>query len=374
MPGLAGGLLSGGLGIIASLIQNNADNEAYSRASNAANQAYYKPTGVQTPLSSVSATQNPGGGYSYNIDAGPYGDLLSQIGGSSAGTFGLGDALNSLGATGALAATSPDVYGAYQSALGQMGNIGNQFNGMAGLTGLQTAGMFGNTPLVNGGNALIGAGQNYLNNPVDPNAIANGMYSQLKALAQPGQTSQTQQLFNQLQATGRLGLTQNGELGDIGGLDLSQQLADQNLRLQAMQYGNNLSQQQAATGAGLIGAGAGALGTNTNNLATMLSGYGGLLNGALNSTGTRFNTAASALGLGQNLIGSEYGFGAQGINDLSTLQQAILAPFSQSIAASSAQGSANANAANIIAKAAGTKANNTAGMLGGIVSGFSSIF
>jgi hypothetical protein len=93
-------------------------------------------------------------------------------------------------------------------------------------------------------NGAMSAFQNF-----NPNAFANNEYQQLTSMAAPGMTNQTQAMLNYEQRSGRGGLTQNGQLGDMGGLALAQQTADNQRRLMATQDARNQGNYLAGLGA-----------------------------------------------------------------------------------------------------------------------------
>lgn len=111
-------------------------------------------------------------------------------------------------------------------------------------------------------NNASGAGSDVLSafKNFDPNAYAQDQYNSLASLAAPKNTDDTQAMLNYEQASGRGGLTQNGQLGDLGGLDLSQSLADTNMRMQAQTLASQRQAQLASTASTLGGAGTTALG------------------------------------------------------------------------------------------------------------------
>lgn len=139
---------------------------------------------------------------------------------------------------------SPTQQGQYT----MFGNMAKQAGGLANTAGGQIAGAgstfnnLGNQYATGAnayGSAYHQAGLDALNayKGFNQQGYANNAYNQMSALAAPQNTSDTQNLFSNLQKSGRLGLTQNGELGDIGGLALSQATADNQRRLQAEQLG-----------------------------------------------------------------------------------------------------------------------------------------
>ena len=233
--GTAGGidwtaLLNGVGSVAAPLISNGFSNTLASRQTDNAQAALFKGMGVNSPVGNSSwdpATNSYTMGY-----------------GANSPQNGLQSYLNST-----LASGGP--------------------NGGPGVGALNSAG----ESYIGAGNSALSALGNF-----DPNAFASNTLSQLNALAAPGDVTETQKLMNHLQATGRIGLNQNGELGDIGQLDLSQRTAGNQRALQASQLAtqqqDSLAQRANAFGStgGNMYQGAGALATNASNAFSGLTG------------------------------------------------------------------------------------------------------
>ena len=128
------------------------------------------------------------------------------------------------------------------------------------------------SPLAQFSGSAAGAGSNLLSafNNFNPQDFANTQYADLSALAAPGETDQTQQLLNYEQKTGRGSLTQNGQLGDLGGLQLALSTADNQRRLQAQQLALQQQQSLASNAATLGGASTNALGGVSNYNSSLL--------------------------------------------------------------------------------------------------------
>lgn len=154
----------------------------------------------------------------------------------------------------------------------------------------------GTNPFDTAAGSTLSAFQNF-----DPNAFANNEYQQLSTMAAPGVTDQIQGMENFEQKSGRSGLTQNGQLGDVGGLDLALRTADTNRQLQAI--------------------------TDARNQGNYLAGLSSTFSGDAN------NLRTNASNIGTNGLTGELGINA-------ALQQYL----QQSIAASSARAQAGANA------------------------------
>ena len=153
---------------------------------------------------------------------------------------------------------------------GQVGySVGPNGQIQYNLTGSATPAMAGLGQFA--GNAA-GAGSNVLSafNNFNPQTFANNAYGNLTALAAPGETDQTQQMLNYEQKTGRSGLTQNGQLGDLGGLQLALSTADNQRRLQAQQLALQQQQSLASNAATLGGASTHALGGVSNYNSSLL--------------------------------------------------------------------------------------------------------
>lgn len=176
----------------------------------------------------------------------------------------------------------------------------------------------GTNPFDTAAGSTLSAFQNF-----DPSAFANTEYGQLAAMSAPGMTNQTQSMENYEQASGRNGLTQNGQLGDMGGLALAQNLTDTNNKLQAVTDARNQGNYLA-------------------NLASTFSGDASALR----------TSADSSAGAGLN--------GELGIN--SALQQYLQA----SIAASGARANAGANQGNFRYMSGNNSSNAYGNFFGGL--------
>jgi hypothetical protein len=114
----------------------------------------------------------------------------------------------------------PDFFGGDQSQFQNQGQQALQGSNAGGVNLFQQLGQNGSAAYSDAlGRGFTGASADALGalQNFDPSAYAAQAKRQLDSLAAPGETTQTQSLFNGLQSSGRLGLTQNGELGDIGG-------------------------------------------------------------------------------------------------------------------------------------------------------------
>lgn len=211
-----GNILSGLAGVGGNIYANN---QASSGANNATNMAQFKGVNVGMPGGQVSG-QNNGGQLNYNVN-------------------------------------SPLTQNA------------NQFQGLATAFGNNAqSGAAGNPYLTAGNKALDQFSQ------FDPQQFANQQYQNLSAMAAPGNTDQTQAMLNYEHATGRGGVTQNGQLGDLGGLALAQSTADNGRRLQAQQLGMQQQNTLATNAQNLLQSG---LGMNSSNLTNSLNASQGSL-------------------------------------------------------------------------------------------------
>lgn len=294
------------LGVVSTLAGANNQKQA---ATGAANGATFNPTNVNSPFGSTSySVQN--GVPTYNVSPGLYGPLTPLLGNLASAGYG--------GSTGALAGAN--------NAETALANTGNAHADV--LNNLALADLPGITDFLQGKGTLGGNSTNLLNSASSflSNTDPSKIYDLLTQMAQPGETSATQNMFDQLQGTGRLGLTQNGELGDLGGLDLAQKTA-QNARM-AQAYG--FGQQNAQLG-GQLGLGLQAQGNANTGI------FGNLLTDALNSR-------AAATGAKQNILSNDVGAGNSGLEGLLGINQATMLPLATSLTASADRANAGANA------------------------------
>lgn len=253
--------------------------------------------GGMAPGPMVNSSANIGQMFGSSLNAGANSSPMSGAGNGSFDWGGLlGNVLGSIGnnagnLAGGIAGNNiaTNAYDRAMNAAGQIqynpSNINSLFGNVSTAQNPNGSWQYGLNPnsagttMLNASNGLINAGNQYTQYAGDPNSIAAQMYQNLTNLSQPGEKTATQNLFDTLQANGRLGLTQNGQLGDIGGMQLAQQQADEQRRLDSMNYGNTLVQQRAQLGSALTGQGMnGLLNTNAalNSLIpmSMQGGYG----------------------------------------------------------------------------------------------------
>lgn len=321
------GLAPSLVGIGGSLIANNQANQGYNSA---AASAKYNPTNSSTLGGQVQGQVGPNGqiNYSSASSLAPQFNNFAQIANQSQQ-----NAYNGMASGNPLSALPGQTQAAYNAAdqsLGQSGAVQNA-----------------------AGNNYLGAGNNVLQafNNFDPNAYAQTQYNQLSALAAPGMTDQTQAMLNYEQASGRGGLTQNGQLGDIGGLNLSQNLANTNNALQATQNAQNYQSQLGQLASGLSGQG--------NSLVT--SGQ----NSAIN----RFGVANQALQAGQGLNTSNLANANSAITGANGINQALLNQLQLSMYGSQGQASAGAQQGQFQAQQGQQNANSTGNLFGGLAQG-----
>lgn len=234
-------LLNLGIGAGSAILANNSQQAG---ANGAINMASYSPTGVSGPNGIGGITAN-GNNYSIN--------------GPTSGPFA---GFNTLA-----------------------GNGINYASGNVGANGFDTS----------AGNTL-----NAFDNFSLPGATTSA-YNQLTALTQPTQTNQTQAMLNYEQASGRGGITQNGQLGDMGGLALAQSLADTNNALQANQLGESEGSYLSNTAQALATQGnaqrTAAMNTGTTGLEGLLgvnSSLQNLLTSSISASQARANAGANA--------------------------------------------------------------------------------
>jgi hypothetical protein len=328
------------LGLGTALATNNNASAAQNRA---ANGATYNPTNVTTPFgSSTYSLQN--GRPTYNITPGVYGNLIPQMSNLASTGFTQANKFAGMKPEDIAAMWNPQLYSQYTGANTALTGLQNTANSAAGNFGtLANAGMPGATafeqgqgPLAGNANTLFNSSTDFLKN-TDPTQI----YKLLTNMAAPGETTATQSMFDKLQATGRLGLTQNGQLGDLGGLQLAQQTA-QNQRM-ADAYG--FGQQNAIAGGNL---GSQLYSTGNQNMATLAS----LLQDKISASGVgadaagqRFTNAGILNNAGSQDISNALNIGNAGLTGLQTTQQNMMLPMLAGNQASSAAAQAGANAA-----------------------------
>jgi hypothetical protein len=244
--------------------------------------------------------------------------------------------------TGAGYNVSPELVG-YQN---RLSNLTNQ-----GLTQAEQAqGQY--APLQQGAQSMFGLGNQYLNSqqgaPLtqaglgylnqSPQAAAQDWMSKQQALLQPGRDTESARLANQLQQTGRTGVSvaQGGGMGmsnpEYQALANARAQQDAQLAANAGQYG--LAQQQA--GAQLYGAGqgltqqgqqfgAGLFGTGANNLNNYYSGQQAAyapFTSALGQTNALEQMGQQPLALSSELAGRSSTAGAKSADYLKSAGQA----------------------------------------------------
>ena len=333
------------LGAGTALYGANKQNQA---AQGAAAGARYQPFNINSPFGSTSYTTDPTTGMpTYTSTPGSaYDGTLPKL--RDLSNTGYGNAATFAGMTPeAIAAQqNPEQYAAYQAANGQLGKVtdnantnADQFSNLAAANApsiqdyLQGRGALGG-----GSTALFNSSTDFLKN-TDPSKL----YDILSNIARPGETSATQNMFDRLQSTGRLGLQQNGVLGDLGGLDLAQKTANNDRAAQAYGFG-----QQNAIAGGNLGIQMGQLGNQDVGV------YSGLLNNGLQSRGIGADAANSALtnagtinDAGRKDLTSAIDAGQSGLNGTLGINSATLAPLNQSIEASTGRSVSNANAGKL---------------------------
>ena len=160
-------------------------------------------------------------------------------------------------------------------------------------------------PLQQGAQNLFNLGQQYISQ--SPEQVAQDYMTKQLALLQPGREQQSAQLMNQLQQTGRTGLSvaQGGQLGaanpEMQALANARAMQDLQLAAQANQAG----QQNVNFGVGLLGQGAGALGQYYGGQQAAYAPYQAALTGA---------TGLEALGQNPLTLGTGLGTAASNAN------------------------------------------------------------
>lgn len=350
-----------------------------------ARSATYNPTNVTLgPFGGIQGYRGGDGRVNYTSNLGQYQQFLPGLQGLARGLNNLGPLIEG---TGGFSGLNPAMFGELGRAQDALGSplpesfFGSEagFRGMAGdALGLSRLGA---------GGVLDAFGDDQFMNleapEFDLDAATQQEFSRLNELAAPGEMSATQRMFNGLQASGRLGLTQNGELGDLGGLDLSQRLArtdrlgaarssarDQQRFLQdAFAQNTGLRFQGAELQDALRGSAVGRYG-DLSTLAQGADEFGfnrllGLNNLSTQNALARFGLVGDALNLGQSNLQSQLSAGFAGLQGMGSIQDQLRAMLESSIGASSAQAGVGAARGQIQASGA----NNLADILGNITSG-----
>lgn len=397
-------------GVLAAGATVYASNNASKTASNAAGQAAYQPVDMTGPSGAVQAIRDPTTGVLTYVNNG------SQIAQNTQGPLTTGannglttaNALQRDASQGNLSALGPGLttaLGGANSAFSDVNNPGaffdangaSIFNGLGNVTaGNAGAANNGATTALNGGGTVgtantlgtsaagaAGSALSALQN-FDPNAYAANAKAQLDALAAPGDVDATQSLFNQLQSSGRLGITQNGQLGDLGGLSLAQSTANNQRSLQAAQLGLQ-QQQNLVSNANTLGTTAGnALGlganlttnavtnsTNANATAQNADVFG--LNQLLNANNLsqnnalqRFSLASTALGLNNNQVNQNQNFGLNNINASLQENSGDINAQNSAVNAAAVRSGAASNAGAIAVAGANNTANNVGSLFSGL--------
>lgn len=259
-----GNLLSGLSGVAGSLM---AGHQASSGAENASNLAQFKNINIGLPTGAVSAT-NANGNLNYGVSS------------PAAGTY-------------------------------------NMFQGLANNYG--NAASNPNNPFIGAANKAVAGYQGF-----DPQAASSAAYKNLSALAAPGETDQTQQMLNYEQATGRGGVTQNGQLGDLGGLALAQSTADNGRRLQAQQLGLQQQESLANQATGLLSAGNQWNTANVNNANTASTAGNNINSGLLDLLRTAITGQSAQATAGANAAQYQYDLGINKSNNTDNLTGSLL--------------------------------------------------
>lgn len=397
-------------GVVAAGATVYASNNASKTAANAAGNAAYQPVDTTGPAGAVQVIKDPDTGVLTYVNNG------SQISQNTQGPLTTG-ATNSLktanaqqadSANGNLSALGPGLttaLGSANSAFSDTNNPGaffdangaSVFNGLGNVTASNAASAnAGATTALNGG-GTVGTANNLGTNAAgaangalsalssfDPNAYAATAKAQLDALAAPGDVDATQSLFNQLQSSGRLGITQNGQLGDIGGLALAQSTANNQRALQAAQLGQQ-AQQNLVSNANSLGTTANnSLGlganlttnaltnsTNANSTAQNADVFG--LNQLLNSNNLsqqnalqRFSLASTALGLNNNQVNQNQQFGLNNVNAALQENSGDVNAQNSVVNAAAVRDGAASNAGAIAVAGANNTANNVGSLFSGL--------
>jgi hypothetical protein len=400
---IAGAAVVGGAAISA-----DAQKDATKAASRAAGNAQFRPLNLRTAGGDVRAYGNPETGrfegyelgYDENSTDGyqTWRDFL-QIGGKE-------QLYRSTRGTG-FEGLDPRLLQAYQSAdsaLARQGQVdpffatggagrfrsnADQALGFSNQAGASLQNEFQDPTLTKAATRFVGAGQDALGalGSFNLDQATSTELARLDALAAPGERTQTQGLFDRLQSTGRLGLTQNAELGDIGGLQLAQQSARNDRLGLARQSALSQRSQLAGEAAQFSGIGTGLMSTrsglldsavarfgNTSDLSRQadMFGFDRLLNAnnlSSQSALSRFGLANEAFNVGTNARQAEQARALGYLGGLQSLDQGQLALLNTSIAASSAQSGAGAAAGALTTGAANNNANATGSLVAGLFGG-----
>ena len=384
-------------------------NQASKTAANAAAGAAWTPVNISGSGGNIGVTTDANGVTTYNNN----GSLVSQ---TTSGPLAQGAATaqnraNAL-ASGtpfeALASVSPELSGAYDSAAQAFSDVNNpgaffgatgandfqQLNNQA--TGLANTANSNASTALNGGGVVgqingigsnaAGAANNAFSalQSFDPNAYAASAKSALDALAQPGETDATQSLFNSLQSTGRLGITQNGQLGDIGGLELAQQTANNQRAAQAYSLGQTAENNAVTNANSLAGTAANTFGTGQNVTTSVLGNAGTAQSGAqsadqfglnslINSNNMsqsnalqRFSLAGQALSAGTAATNNQAQLATNDIANANAINTADLNQLNASTNASAVRSGAQSNAGALAVQGANNTANNYGALFAGL--------
>jgi hypothetical protein len=328
------------LGIAGALAANNNSKGANNRA---ANGATYNPANVVTPFGASTYTlQN--GRPTYTTTPGAYGSVIPQLTQLANTGYGTANKFAKMTPEQIAQQWNPQAYSAYQGANAALTGLQGTANDAAGQFGnLAAAGTPGATAFESGQGPLSGNANTLFNNSTDflKNTDPTQLYQILSNMAKPGDTTATQSLFDHLQATGRLGLTQNGELGDIGGLQLAQQTADNQRRAQAYQFG-----QQNAIAGGNLGAQLYNTGNqNMSTLADLLRARTASKGMAADAAGQIFNNAGTLNNMGSTDLQNAITTGNTGLTGMETINQNMMLPMAAGNQAAANAASAGANAA-----------------------------
>lgn len=396
-------------GVVAAGATVYASNNAAKTASNAASSAAYQPVNTTGAAGNVGVFKDSNGVLTY-------GDAGSNISQATQGPLITGANTNALKANafqtdannGNLSALGPGLTTALGSANKAFSDTNNPgaffdpngaslFTQLGSQTGANASAANGAaTTALNGGGPAGTAttlGTNAANasnsalsalSSFDPNAYATTAKAQLDALAAPGDVNATQSLFDQLQSSGRLGITQNGQLGDIGGLALSQSTANNQRALQAAQLGQQAQQNLVSNASTLGGLSGNSLGlggnlttnaltnsTTANSTAQNADVFG--LNQLLNSNNLsqqnalqRFSLAGTALGLNNSQINQTQQFGLNNINAALQENSGDINAQNSAVNAAAVRDGAASNAGAIAVAGANNTANNVGSLFSGL--------
>jgi hypothetical protein len=319
-------------------------NNAKQSAGGAAAGATVNPVNVNSQFGSTAYTMGPDGRPTYTNTVGPaYADTMPLLNNLAQTGYGKAGTMAGMTPEQVAQANNPLAYQAFQGANSQLGDVTSQANTNSGLlNNLAAANNPSITDYLAGRGALGGGSNTLLNSSTDflKNTDPSKLYDILSNIAKPGETSATQNMFNNLQSSGRLGLTQNGVLGDLGGLDLAQKTANNDRAAQAYGFGQTNAQM-----GGNLGIQMGQLGNQDVGV------YQGLLNNSLQAKGIGADAANSAFAntgtlnnMGNTDLSTALGAGNAGLEGTLGINAASRVPLDQSIAASGAAAQAGANA------------------------------